>query len=156
GSSGGVGTTIPIHFRVPVDASPTDDSNADDRIVWRLVVTAAVPGVDYAATFEVPGFRPAAIAVPPTAPEGELLGPGPESVPYRQPPDSPIRVSTGPRGTQIVFPLARNTGAALGVSAFAGVWGAILWLIVAFKAPMIFLVIFGLAELVLVYSVLRM
>jgi hypothetical protein len=81
-----------------------------------LAITAAVPGVDYGATFEVPVFRTTASAEPLTPDEDRLLGPTPERLPYQQPAGSPIRVATGPRGTQIVFPAARNPGAALGLT----------------------------------------
>ena len=156
GPGQGVVTTIPVGFRLPPDAAPSDDTNASDRIVWRLQVAAAVPGVDYAATFEVPVFRTAASAEPVAPEEEKLLGPIPESLPYRQPPDSPIRVSVGPRGTQIRFPAARNPGAALGLTGFAALWTAIIWLIVYLKAPLVFLVGFGLVELGLLYGMLRM
>ena len=149
-------TTIPVRFRLPQDVLPTDDSNAEDRIVWRLAIAAAVPGVDYSSTFEVPVFRTSASAEPLAPGEEKLLGPVPESLPYRQPAGSPIRVSTGPRGTQIVFPAARNPGAALGLTGFGALWAAFIWLIVYLKAPILFLVAFGLVELALLYGMLRM
>jgi hypothetical protein len=152
----GIETTIPVRFRIPPDVAPTDDTNPSDRTVWRLQVTAAVPGVDYAAAFEVPVFRTEKSLEPVTGDEETLLGPVPESLPYRQPRESPIRVSTGPRGTQIGFPAARNPGAALGLSAFAALWGGVVWLLVAVKAGPFFIGIFGLVELALIYGVLRM
>jgi hypothetical protein len=156
GAGQGLVTVIPVRFRLPSDVLPTDDTNSNDRIVWRLQIAAAVPGVDYSATFEVPVFRTAASAEPLGPDEEKLLGPAPESLPYRQPATSPIRVSTGPRGTQIAFPAGRNPGAALGLTAFAALWAAIIWLIVYVKAPVLFLVAFGLVELALLYGVLRM
>jgi hypothetical protein len=152
----GIATVIPVRFRIPEDAVPTDDADPDDRIVWRLDVTAAVPGVDYAATFEVPVFRTDLSLKPVTGEEEQLLGPLPESLPYRQPPDSPIRVSSGPRGTLIVFPAGRNPGAALGLTVFAGLWGGIAWLLWSLKAGLFFAGTFGLVEVILVYAVLRM
>lgn len=153
---GGIVTAIPLRFRIPGDAAPTDDANPDDRMVWRVGLTAAVPGVDYAATFEVPVFRTDRSLEPVTGDEEKLLGPLPESLPYRQPPDSPIRVSTGPRGTLIVFPAGRNPGAALGLSVFAGLWGGVVWLLLNLKAGPFFVGAFGLVEIVLLYAVLRM
>jgi hypothetical protein len=135
GAGQGIVTVVPVRFRLPSDVLPSDDTNSNDRIVWRLQIGAAVPGVDYSATFEVPVFRTAASAEPMGPEEEKVLGPAPERLPYRQPADSPIRVSTGPRGTQIVFPAARNPAAALGLTAFAALWAAIIWLIVYLKAP---------------------
>ncbi|MGE5231129.1 MAG: hypothetical protein ACM3NS_05265 [Deltaproteobacteria bacterium] len=152
----GIATAIPVRFRIPPDAAPTDDANPDNRMVWRLGVTAAVPGVDYAATFEVPVFRTERSLEPVTGDEEQLLGPAPESLPYRQAPDSPIRVSSGPRGTLIVFPAGRNPGAALTVTVFAGLWGGIVWLLWSLKAGPFFVGTFGLVELVVFYAVLRM
>jgi hypothetical protein len=156
GAGQGLVTAVSVRFRLPSDVLPTDEANRNDRIVWRLQVAAGMPGVDYTATFEVPVFRTAASAEPMGPEEEKLLGPVPESLPYRQPAASPIRVSTGPRGTQIVFPAARNPGAALGLTAFAALWAAIIWLIVHLKAPVLFLVAFGLVELAVLYGVLRM
>jgi hypothetical protein len=152
----GIVAAIPLRFRIPADAAPTDDANPDDRMVWRVGLTAAVPGVDYAATFEVPVFRTDRSREPVTGDEEKLLGPLPESLPYRQPPDSPIRVSAGPRGTRIVFPAGRNPGAALGLTVFAGLWGGIVWLLLNLRAGPFFVGVFGLVESVLVYAVLRM
>jgi hypothetical protein len=95
-----------VHFRLPPEVSPTDDANHNDRTVWRLELTATVPGVDCDARFEVPVFRTAASAEPLTPEQERLLGPPAESLPYKQPPNSPIRVSRSARGTQIVFPPA--------------------------------------------------
>jgi len=156
GPGQGIVTTLPIRFRIPDDVAPTDDADPSDRIIWRLRVSAAVPGIDYAATFEVPVFRTEETAQPVTDDEARLLGPAPESLPYTQPPGSPIRVNTGPRGTQISFPAGRNPGAAFGLTLFAGLWGGAVWLLVSLKAGVFFIGVFGLVELALLYGVLRM
>jgi hypothetical protein len=49
---------IPIHFRIPEDACETNvTSNENYQHIWRVDLTAEVPGVDYAARFELPVFR---------------------------------------------------------------------------------------------------
>jgi len=65
-------------------------------------------------------------------------------------------VSTGPRGTQIIFPAARNLGATLGLTGFAALWTGLLWLVVYLKAPVLFPIAFGLVEAALLYGALRM
>jgi hypothetical protein len=45
--------SIPVAFMIPPDSRPTDDSNPQSRIVWRLSARAA----EYRAEFEVPVFR---------------------------------------------------------------------------------------------------
>lgn len=47
---------VPVMFTIPSHAQPTDD---DKRVAWTLKATAALPGIDYAASFEVPVFRTA-------------------------------------------------------------------------------------------------
>ncbi|MCU1245998.1 MAG: hypothetical protein JWN02_1908 [Acidobacteria bacterium] len=51
------GTHISFAFTLPADALSSDDSIAGVPIIWRLHVRAEVPGVDYAAEFELPVFR---------------------------------------------------------------------------------------------------
>jgi hypothetical protein len=45
-----------IIFNIPTDLPSTQLIPEDDRTFWRLEVTASVPGVDYAAQFEIPVF----------------------------------------------------------------------------------------------------
>ncbi|HEX8153551.1 MAG TPA: hypothetical protein VF698_10515 [Thermoanaerobaculia bacterium] len=51
------GMRLPFTFNIPASAPPTDIHNPRDAMVWRLEVKAEVPGVDYAANFDVPVFR---------------------------------------------------------------------------------------------------
>jgi hypothetical protein len=50
------GHALDLRFAVPYDAKPSDPEPSDDYILWRLEVTASLPGVDYAAQFDVPVF----------------------------------------------------------------------------------------------------
>ena len=49
--------SIPVAFMVAPDCRPTDDSNPESRIVWRLSAKAPGAGGGYRAEFEVPVFR---------------------------------------------------------------------------------------------------
>jgi hypothetical protein len=49
-------SAIPVVFQIPIDCLPSDSQDANDKTVWRLTASARVPGMDYAATFEVPVF----------------------------------------------------------------------------------------------------
>ena len=51
-----LGTRIPFTFTVPGDAQPSDERVSSDMIVWRLAVTAEVPGINYASDFQFPVF----------------------------------------------------------------------------------------------------
>jgi hypothetical protein len=43
----GPGVTIPIAFAIPADARGTDESTPRNVIVWRLSVSASLPGVEH-------------------------------------------------------------------------------------------------------------
>lgn len=49
--------SIPVAFLISLDCRPTDDSNPESRIVWRLGAKASGAAVGYRAEFEVPVFR---------------------------------------------------------------------------------------------------
>jgi len=150
----GTGVTIPVAFAIPADAAPSDPGQASDGTLWRLDVTADVPGVDYAASFEVPVFRTAESARPRTNPERAVAARSGVPAGYQQPPGSPIQVSTTRRGTEIYYPRARNPGAATGLTVFLGIWVAVIWATVRFDAPLILPVVLGLFGLLLLIAVL--
>jgi hypothetical protein len=137
------GVGVPVAFAIPPDAAPCDATRSSDRTLWRLVVSAEVPGVDYAATFEVPVFRTAASDRPRT--EEELAVAAQSAVPadYRQPAGSRIQVSTTRRGTEIFYPRARNLGMSAGLTVFLALWTGAVWGTVALHAPLIFPLVFG-------------
>jgi hypothetical protein len=151
----GMGTTIPIAFAIPPDALACDDSDSDDRILWRLEVSAGVPGIDYAVTFEVPVFRTELSEQPPTASEAAMAAPV-EVGSYRQPADSRIEVTTSRRGTEIYFPAARNPGAASGITFFLALWSGVVWALIHFHAPLLFPIVFGAFDVLLLVGVLEL
>jgi hypothetical protein len=153
--SAGMATRIAVGFRIPADARGADGTNSNDQIVWRLSVAADVPGVDYLSSFEVPVFRTAASELPPTQ-EDLNLGEGLDLAEYRQPRDSRITVSRNRRGTEIVFPAARNPGAAFSLTLFALFWGGSIALMLHLRAPLLFPIVFGLFQLLLLIGVLQL
>jgi hypothetical protein len=48
---------IPIDVALPADQPPTEMPPKDQRMLWRLVVSQKLPGIDYRAVFDVPVFR---------------------------------------------------------------------------------------------------
>jgi hypothetical protein len=149
---GPTGTRILVAFRIPVDARPTDASNASNSILWRLEAHADVPGVDYQDAFELPVFR---TKDTPTAEEYEQSK---ASEPALGPRANPT-VRVGPAaqgGTEFCFPPARNKGAAGGLTVFCLVWTGAIWLQIVLRAPFIFPLVTGLIDLFLIYSVLQM
>ncbi len=152
----GMTTTIPIAFALPADGVPCDSTDPRDCVLWRLEVSASVPGVDYGSTFEVPVFRTSESAQPLTPEQQNRLADPAALADYRQPPESRIRVSTNRRGTEIAFPAARNPGAAAGVSVFFVIWAAAIWFMLHVGAPLLFPIVFGLFQLLLLYMVLEL
>lgn len=152
----GMTTRIPIAFRLPSDARACDSSDPRDCILWRLTLTASVPGVDYNSVFEVPIFRTAASERPLSADEERLTHHRLVPENYRQPADSRIMVTATRRGTEILFPAGRNVGAAMGTTVFTGLWVTIVWGLIRFHAPLLFPVVFGLFGLLLVFVMVQL
>jgi hypothetical protein len=152
----GLATRIPIIFRIPADAQASDSNNPRDQVVWRLKLSASVPGVDYESVFEVPVFRTPASELPPSP--SEALNAEDQAsalADYRQPADSRITVTSNRRGTEILFPAFRNPGAAVSLTVFTLLWTAIVAGLVHFHAPMLFPIVFGLFEVLLVIVTLQ-
>lgn len=63
--TGAGGTRVPVLFYIPPECVPTDDSDSNNEIVWRLSAAAATPGVDFSTQFTVPVFATGQTAAPP-------------------------------------------------------------------------------------------
>jgi len=146
---------LPVAFAIPSDARPSDPGRSDNRVLWRLQVTGDVPGIDYAATFEVPVFHTTESDAPSTEADRTATVAAVVPADYRQPAGSRIQVSTTRRGTEIYFPPARNAGFAIGITVFAAIWLGAIALMLALHAPILFPIVFGLFALLLVYLLLE-
>jgi hypothetical protein len=149
----GMGTNIPVSFALPSDAVASDPDNSNNRVLWRLEVSASVPGVDYESSFEVPVFRTPASDQPSGETEPLVSDASPLTA-YHQPADSRIAVTTRRRGTEIVFPAARNPGAATGLTVFALIWWGTIGIQLYLHAPIIFPIVTALFGLLLLIGVL--
>jgi hypothetical protein len=150
---GGAGG-LPVAFAIPSDATPSDPGTSATRVLWRLDVTGDVPGVDYAAAFEVPVFRTSASDAPLTDTDRAAAAASMLPADYHPPAGSRIQVGTTRRGTEIFFPAARNVGFAGGVTVFTAIWIGAIVLTLVFRAPILFPIVFGLFGLLLVWMVL--
>jgi hypothetical protein len=146
-------THIPVAFRISGDAPSSDESDSANTVVWRLQVSAELPGVNYESRFDVPVFRTSA-SEQPLSPEESRLTQAADAIQYQQPADSRILVTTTRRGTEILFPAARNLGAAAGLTVFLVVWLGGLALQIYFGAPLIFPVVTGLFAVLFLVAVL--
>jgi hypothetical protein len=108
-----------------------------------LEADADVPGVDYQDIFELPVFR---TRETPASPEPDARTDNPAS-------EAPVRptvlVNVIQGGTEFFFPAARNKSFALGITTFSTVWSGVLALLVFLHAPLIFPVVFGIFDLLL-------
>lgn len=143
------GATVPVSFVIPADAPPTDDADSDNRILWRLSVTAALPGVDYGTSFEVPVFRSAAGVHEPDP----LLEQPPPTAPAAQDYEllnrAGLRVRRDADALVITLAAARNLKAALGLTAFLAIWSGFTALFRTLDAPVFFVAVFGLFNLLI-------
>jgi hypothetical protein len=147
-------TSIPVAFRLPPDAIATDSSTPSNCVVWRLQLSAEVPGVDYDSVFEVPVFR-TADSDQPLTPDEKQLTPNPVAEgTYQQPPGSRIVVTTNRRGTEVLFPAARNPAAAASLTMFTLLWLAAIAFQLYIKVPVIFPIVFGIFGVFLVIGML--
>ena len=55
-----------------------------------------------------------------------------------------------------MFPAARNPGAAAGVSVFFAIWAGAIWFMLHVGAPLLFPIVFGLFQLILLYMLLEL
>jgi hypothetical protein len=147
-------TDVPIAFRIPSDVRPSSAADIRDTVAWQLRVSAEMPGVDYESTFEVPVFQTAASDEPLTIEEERLTRDPLDDVPYQQPPASRIVVTKNRRGTEILFPAARNLGAAVGSTLFLLIWMGAIALQAYLDVPTVFPVTCGLFGLLIFFGVL--
>jgi len=150
---------IPVFFQIPSDCRESDDSNSNNRILWRLDAGAKVPGVDYFAQFEVPVFRTAGsdsnAAAPVADPTLAYQAP-PE--PYKLPPQSRIQVrETAQGGREFVFPALLNPGVAVVVALILAIFSAATWFMATTgKAPIFFPIVFGFADLIILLILINL
>jgi hypothetical protein len=144
---------IPVAFRLPPEVEPYDVTDSTNRVLWRLQVTASVPGVDYESQFEVPVFRTPESDQPRSLEEARLTEEPAESA-YRQPADSPIVVSSSRRGTEVLLPAARNPGAAAGLTIVLLLWLGAIVLLAYYRSPVLFPIITGLFGVLILVVVL--
>jgi hypothetical protein len=147
-------THIPVAFRLPADAQPCDDTDSNNRVLWQLRLLATVPGVDYQSQFEVPVFRTPASDQPLSAEDERLTRDPLAGIAYQQPADSRIVVTANRRGTEVLFPAARNPGVATSLSFFLLLWLGCIAVQMYFRAPLVFPIVTGLFGLLILIGVL--
>lgn len=143
------GTRVHLVFPLPADQPPSDDTDPENRVLWRLRAQADVPGVDFSALFEVPVFR---VATGTHAPEqGPAVSEAAEPADWRR---TGVEPRYGAEGFEYYFAPARNKGIASGLTLIALVFSgatAALWL----ADQLLMALIFGLFSLILLWASLH-
>jgi hypothetical protein len=156
---------IPVEFSIPSDAYESNHDDPNDQVLWLLHARADVPGVNYSDDFEVPVFRltpSSASAAEPTPiflsdAQGATAPPAFQSDPsdVAAPQNPKVVVSAGMDGsTEFYFPAFRNPSQVLVSIFFTAVWTAIVYFLAHSKTPLLLTVVFGLAELLLIYGLI--
>ena len=148
-------TAIPVLLAIPYDARPSSPPSDERGIHWTLEISAAVPGVNYKAEFEVPVFKTAD-----SRPDFQL-DPDLAADYVAQPEARTVLAKAGIRreplgagGVRLVFGMLRNPGSAIFLTLFTAGWSAVIWAIIHFGAPIIFPIVFGLFELLFIWILL--
>ena len=139
-------TEIPVFFRLP-DNLPESTVSSGDGIHWKLEASAKLRGPDFHAAFDVPVFKlpePPAIFDDPTAQFQMSLDE------VRQLIHSHIQVNELPDGSrEFIFPAARNPGFAFGATVVCLIWTGIVALLAWNRAPLPFLLVFSVIDLLM-------
>ena len=140
-------SAIPVLFSIPYECEPTDESDPNDKIIWRLKIEAKLPGVDYMTKFEVPVFRTEASREDYEV-GGEISDPLSEfrekEDPTKRLEEVGVRVMKNLRGgTVFNFRSGRNIGVSLGITFIFFICVAALWVTITYEAHWIAMVIAG-------------
>lgn len=133
------GVRLPITFSIPADAQPSDERNPSDRVIWRLDVSAEVPGIDYAAQFELPVFN---AGETPEEPKAAAHAPVDLSS-WRPDPESLITLSPTVDGEEIHVRSHARLTETLSLGIFNLLWFGFIALMFVLHAPFIFPFLFG-------------
>jgi hypothetical protein len=152
-------TEIPVCFDVPTAAAPTDDTNPDNTITWRLEASARLSGTNYWTRFDVPVFNPpderSRVA---SAQQPDIAAPyrAPDSAESHTPRDRGIQITTSSAGGRSFhFAAARNKGVALSTTIFSLIFGAVAVLTKRNDIPVVVPIIAGLIALPLTWATLK-
>jgi hypothetical protein len=139
------GAHVPFTFAIPSGAEPTQNTLNRTSIVWRLSVSAEVPGVDYSATFELPVFATGEKTIV----EPAWPAPDTDLSKWTPDPESHIAIALLPSGGDEIT-VGPATKGRLGFILFSIVWYGVIVVMFAFGVPRFFPMFFGLLGLIIV------
>jgi len=144
------GAAIPVHFALPADARETTASSRSGGVFWALLVDASLPGLDLHEDFDV-AVQGGAMAERPVQKDRPYeVSVTPRPIVTREDlAAAGIHVRQTETGVEYHFGAARNPSFAIGLTAFVLIWTGALWLQIAIDAPVLFPLLTGLFELLL-------
>jgi hypothetical protein len=151
----GEDSLLPVRFQVPYDAKPTDSTDPDNAILWRLSAQAAVSGVDFKADFEIPVFATSASSSEATEEHlrAEELAAEVDHPAFT--PESGITVLPGQGGgTEFRLARGRESTGVVSLAGFVAIWTGVVALISYAGAPSFFQLVFGAIDLLLLLILL--
>jgi hypothetical protein len=142
--------SIPVAFLIPPECRPTDDTNFQDRIYWRLKASSPGGIVNYKSSFEVPVFQIGETSAQ-AADAIDLRTRRDQRVSEFRPQDSAIRISPTADGhTEVYFRAFRNPSVIFGMLVFLAIWTGATYVILIDNAPLIFRIMWPAFESILV------
>jgi hypothetical protein len=144
------GAAIPVHFALLADARETTASKRSEGVFWALIVEASLPGVDLHEDFDVPVHGGAMSERHVQNDELYTVAQSAKAAVTRQDlAAAGIHVRQTEAGVEYHFGAARNPSFAIGLTVFVLIWTGALWLQIAIDAPVLFPLLTGLFELLL-------
>jgi hypothetical protein len=142
--SEGMPQRIAVRFRTPYDTQPTDERDPNNKHVWKLAVGADVPGVDFAAEFEVPVFTTGSSSsqVTEESLRAEDVAAHPPAVASPETTGLTV-VPSGAGGTEFIIKANSNRHGFLGAAVMFVIFTGITGLIIYFSGPGFFALVFG-------------
>lgn len=152
-------SVIPVFFEIPEDVRESNKDDPRNQIIWRLQISAEVPGVDFNSQFEVPVFKTAK-QLRITASEEQHFRKL-EIIPDADKTTQHSNVSgfdgihitaLASGGKMYDFPAARNPAVAVGITGAALFVSLMTGGLIAAGAPLLFPIIFGIISVAMVWA----
>lgn len=146
-------SAFPAIFAIPRSCRPVE-GDSGDRIVWKLALECAVPGVDFDQSWEVPVFVTPDSADIPTEEASAWQEAAASLKDYER--TSHIHITPLPDGISIYASPARAKKAAAMLTVFALIWVGITVAMARFGVPLFFPAVFGFFGVFMVYASLSL
>lgn len=139
-------TGVPVFFNIPYNLPRT---RQNPTYIWKLQITADIPGIDYKSEFHVPVFK-TEDSDPNAEPiEDPTAAFQPHGGEYQWPANDPIQLRDSGDQVEVYFPPARNKGMIAFLFLFLLIWNGAIWFMIQQKVPILFPIVFGLFDLLL-------